>query len=694
MRTRYRNCIDLSFQLLFAQISREPPDPTSTMSPKRKKSVREGDKSSRKNKRRTVEANAPTRRSRRQAGNAPEIQEANDGIDNLKRRSPEQAKRGPEPRDAASNGKSTANTTSSIEDQTTTTFPHDGIVDVSQQTSDHHRAHDPGSQDERAQQQPALRTITTSDSMQLETASAHDHEVVDSLMASNATQTRCAPQKVNEQEMPPSDSIIDSEQDEKMDQAPPVVAVVTSQPPRLPAEVALPPEELVTFSTEEALHTHPSSEMDIAAAGRQVLQQAAEVAGNDNMSDLASHYPETIANPDSQDLSTVAQASQTTWPNDLSTVDQREVTATDSLTAPPPMIDTQSDSARCGSLLKSADAIAAQVQGYDSQDDDKISDMQPKAGYAISEDIEPTTPSQLEKDLFGFEDDEPLPALENDSPHPGQVGAPPPTPASLPVANSSGLFTVSTADAKGFSHLVLPDLMSFAASDREDEARRQIALRAGCTIRDYITKFGRDMLHSQAKDMVRHRMLQEQREAEEFEEELKAHQTRPSGKRKLSHIDMDDYLDRKRRQGLYEDALERRNKPSNPVSPQTPQAECLDSPVEFKTEGFKRPTTKRYANRLHSTGKPMRSPLGQHASTTEKAVLLSSGTSDVHEGPEDTISAAEASTKPPTSDCEAHTLAEVQPGILGDITDLAASPDPYREIQSTEGMETDKGNSD
>ena len=62
--------------------------------------------------------------------------------------------------------------------------------------------------------------------------------------------------------------------------------------------------------------------------------------------------------------------------------------------------------------------------------------------------------------------------------------------------------------------------MALPPIEREDEAKRQIACKAGCSIREYADKFGKDTLISQARTMVHDRVLEEQREADEFEEQL------------------------------------------------------------------------------------------------------------------------------------------------------------------------------
>jgi hypothetical protein len=62
--------------------------------------------------------------------------------------------------------------------------------------------------------------------------------------------------------------------------------------------------------------------------------------------------------------------------------------------------------------------------------------------------------------------------------------------------------------------------MSLRSEDREAEAKYQVATEAGLTVPDYSEKVGKDVFRKQAKDLVRQRVIEDQKEGEELFKEL------------------------------------------------------------------------------------------------------------------------------------------------------------------------------
>jgi hypothetical protein len=250
---------------------------------------------------------------------------------------------------------------------------------------------------------------------------------------------------------------------------------------------------------------------DLASAGREVLQQAAAASNlEDNAIEVPPSYITIIdecrfLSSDADDAVRNQSHNSDTKTTELSTK-----AAPLNAAKPDEMQQQTASPSVCISVfghsrISSSVPIAPQTI------------LEPGATSPATEKLKrsPATPTELEKDLFGFEDGEELPVyedpdaeLEIETAVVPPTTAPPPPPAMPPIRSQSSPVTETFID-----------LMSLLPIDREDEAKLQIARKAGMSVRDYPQKFGKERIHQQARDMIRERRLEEERESEDFLDE-------------------------------------------------------------------------------------------------------------------------------------------------------------------------------
>lgn len=283
--------------------------------------------------------------------------------------------------------------------------------------------------------------------------------------------------------------------------------------PKVPNERA---DDVVAPAPADAMHSP-----DLAFASRQLLQQAAE---------------ETVPKMDPEETDMVAQAPLpcfdiAAFPGQVAEEEviphqQKDGTLSGErdcpeVTAETANVNSTPQSEESAGILSSHYLNLSQVS---ATEDENLPETHEEASV-ISGDEEPLVSNatlQLDKDLFGFDEDEVLPVLaREDSPTALQPSVPPPTPTANLKASVSPRPPPAIIEVKTEQY---PDLMSISEPLREDEAKRQIASKAGMSIREYGEKHGRDLLRAAAQKLVRERLLEEEREAQEFVDEYKARQ--------------------------------------------------------------------------------------------------------------------------------------------------------------------------